>query len=127
MTDRTPPPPLAPRCPDCSICGAETNYVDESFECDNCGCYWPDSGAAYDEPGEWHWPDRQCDADIQPFVDNQFVDPTAPYKYRTYRCLLGQDHDGKHRHPAASAAFAASWSEPLSEERQEVTGGVRSE
>lgn len=86
MTTRPLPPPLEARCPDCSMCGAETEYYDEGFNCGPCAASWPDQHP--DEPGAWDDPDAdQCRWTAKGHANTE------------YRCLLGTDHKGGHNHP----------------------------
>jgi hypothetical protein len=90
-TARPLPPPLATRCPDCSICGEETHVEDGSYTCDTCSAYWPLDGLDYAE-GDWSDPDApQCTATVRPHLDNTWItDPVQ--KVREYRCVLTADH-----------------------------------
>ena len=94
MSARPKPPELYFPYPDCSVCGKETSHDGDSFYCEHCGIYWPDSGRGagdwYDEKAE------QCASTHQPLANNEFADG-KPYKYETKRCLLDAGHDGKHR------------------------------
>lgn len=104
---RTAPPPLTPRCPDCSICGKETYYEDGGFRCDDCAAWWDEDGLD-EKPGEWDEPEKpQCPATVQPHLENGYItDPEI--KTRVYRCVLDAGHDGDHADPDLYA-FAKGW------------------
>lgn len=102
VTPREVPPSLEFHAPDCPICGQETNPVDDFFDCESCECSW-------DRRGDFHeWDDpmaSQCEATIQPYVDNEYVVDT-PSKYKVFRCVLngghyeeGVEYPIKHAHP----------------------------
>ncbi|PXY20351.1 hypothetical protein [Prauserella endophytica] len=99
MTDtkeRPAPPAIEARAPDCPICWRETSFVDDCFECEDCGCYWP---KGFDEPGEWTEPDEpQCTSTHQPFKDNPYVRDQET-REQVLRCVLDDGHAGEHRHP----------------------------
>ncbi len=104
--ERPAPPPLEARCPDCSICGKETDYSDEQFVCEQCECYWPADNRAYDDRGEWNDPEaKQCAERVQPWLDNTWVtDPE--HKREVVRCLLDAshtEHDVPHGNPEMTA------------------------
>lgn len=100
--ERPAPPPLEARAPDCSICGKETSYCDESWLCESCDASWQADGSAYTDDGEWTDPDaEQCEVRVQPWLDKSYVtDPEQ--KRQVVRCLLDADHvlhDVPHRNP----------------------------
>lgn len=101
MTDtitRPAPPPLVPRCPDCSICGAETYFEDGGFRCDDCCAWWDETGLDQ-EPGEWDEPERpQCPVTVQPYRYNDYITDPA-IRSRVYRCVLSEGHADEHAHP----------------------------
>lgn len=109
MADRPLPPPLEARCPDCSVCGEETNYVDASFDCENCNCSWSESGVSYDS-GEWLDPEvDQCAETVQPYLDNTWIKDDDERKQKSYRCVRDADHVDstrpkvrEHAHPEMS-------------------------
>jgi hypothetical protein len=97
--ERPTPPPLEARCPDCSICGKETSYYDESFRCEGCEASWPADDRAYTDEGEWEDPEaEQCDERVQPWLNNPYVtDPE--HRRQVVRCLLNDGHSGNHANP----------------------------
>jgi hypothetical protein len=110
--ERPAPPPLEARCPDCSICGKETDYYDESFRCESCGACWPADNSAYTDEGDWEDPDaEQCDERVQPWLNKEWVtDPEQ--KRRVVRCLLDEGHVAhgeKHRNPDMTAMWTDGW------------------
>lgn len=94
MSTRPKAPELYFPYPDCSVCGESTSHDGDSFFCEHCDIYWPDSG------GEGEWYDEkaeQCPSTHQPFANNKHAKDTDSFKYETKRCLLASGHDGKHR------------------------------
>lgn len=92
-TPRPQPPPLEARCPVCSICGKETSYVDDDFECEHCGCRWPSVGYHLDV-GEWlDETATQCQATAQPYLDNTWIPDNDQRKQEVFRCVRNADHD----------------------------------
>jgi len=86
------PPLLEYRCPDCSICGKETSYEDESFTCEDCNCSWPERNA-YDFPGEWNDPEaQQCGETIRPYLTNTWIKADDIRKHLAFRCERDADH-----------------------------------
>lgn len=104
------PPPLEARAPDCSICGQETDYGDESFECEDCGVSWPSYGLSYTN-GEWNESDAdQCEEVVQPWLDNTWTTDLVR-KATAVRCLLDADHV-RHKIPHTNpemTAFVKGW------------------
>lgn len=90
-------PDLEFRAPDCPLCLAETNPVDGSFDCENCGLSWPPDGRdgyriREDLP--------QCTAERHPWVDYPLVKDAPNYAELAkhhYRCLLADGHRLPHR------------------------------
>jgi hypothetical protein len=106
-TERPSPPPLQMASPDCSICGHETNPVDNEFVCDNCNCSWP----VDDIGGIGTWDDDQvgqCTATVKPRINNDYFADDDPKKHEEFRCVLDADHPsvdeaglaGRHGNPA---------------------------
>jgi hypothetical protein len=100
------PPPLEVRCPDCPICGTETDASpDNTFDCQDCGCSWPrdqsNGGHPTDDPGEWNDPD----ADRCPATTTSTWWAEGVYAH----CLLtaghGRMHYGAHSDDPNAIAF----------------------
>jgi hypothetical protein len=92
ITARPLPPPLDPRCPDCSLCGRETDAFDGEWRCDRCAASWP---IHIDSFGEWTEPEAdQCDATCQPLANNALCSDEA--RAWICRCALTADHAGEH-------------------------------
>jgi hypothetical protein len=107
MTDTRPsPPPLEYETPPCSICCADTELEDGTFNCRQCECSWPVDST---DNGTW-WcvtngePKAQCEDTIQPFLK---LDPKIfPEIWKNrYRCYLDAGHEGGHMHPH----YIGSW------------------
>ncbi len=89
-------PALIHRNPDCSLCGEETELVDDYFQCGECGFYWPINGV-HDELG------TPCDEDtpicgnrVRPFID--YRGPVAlsqKTREQVYTCVLEAGHESQ--------------------------------
>ncbi|WP_018682212.1 hypothetical protein [Actinokineospora enzanensis] len=94
MTTRTPPPPLEPRAPECSICGKEVELIDDDWQCSPCDAYWPLSD--WNATGQWMSDDEQCAATVRPYEDE--IGEYAVLRDYEYRCLLVADHSRDEHH-----------------------------
>lgn len=91
---RMAPPPIEPRCPDCSVCGKET-YYEEGFVCEHCGIWWPEPDGI--TAGEWDEDDEaQCRWEVQPWKDD---DKYPGIQGHTYRCLFVEGHEAPEGQP----------------------------
>jgi hypothetical protein len=84
-------PDLEFRCPDCPLCGVETNSADGAFDCEGCNLTWSLDGTS----GERMDPHRpQCLAECMPHeakhADGSFRYPSLAG--RRYACALDADH-----------------------------------
>lgn len=86
MTSTIPPPGY--RCPDCRLCGRETDNADGELICIHCRVGW--SNSDYWRPGYRLDDEPQCAAETSPYPDQ----PTVAH-YR-YRCVLNDGHEGNH-------------------------------
>jgi hypothetical protein len=92
-TTRPAPPPLEPVTPDCSLCGATVELIDDYFTCTGCEALWP-TRTCHREPGTWHDAQaEQCRSIFAPWAG----DPRPFLATKAYRCLLGRHHDDRHR------------------------------
>ncbi|GGM85160.1 hypothetical protein GCM10012275_64880 [Longimycelium tulufanense] len=92
---RTPPPPLEPAMPDCSVCGEITDFYDEAYRCDSCGAAWRPEDA-YRDQGRWCDPDTtQCPSEIRPWPN----DSRPAVRDAAFRCLHTEGHKGMHIDP----------------------------
>lgn len=92
LADRAAPPDLEFRYPDCPLCCKEVGGDGGGFWCENCGTTWSRDG----QDGEWNDPDAaQCASTVQPFRDAGYPNIASD----VFRCLLADDHGGKHNNP----------------------------
>lgn len=93
---RPAPPPLELRCPDCSICGQETNpSPDRTFDCETCKVSWSYTGNGPDiGDGEWNDPDA-------PRCASTTTSTWWP-EGSSARCLLSADDHNAHFGPSGS-------------------------
>lgn len=84
-------PDLEFRCPDCPLCGNETNSVDDWFDCEWCNLTWDKRGTH----GQRQDPQRpQCTAECAPHDEKS---PSGGFRWpflagNRYRCALDADH-----------------------------------
>lgn len=81
---RPAPGELYYRCPDCAICGKETDADGDSFRCYACRCHWSMRGG---DDGEWDDPS-------EPICPKILTHEAIPVF--SGRCLLGEGHKGEH-------------------------------
>lgn len=85
---RMPIPPLAPRMPDCTLCGEETVF-EEGWVCEDCKVHWPASFDLLPGSTEDFEPRPQCPAEHEPSWG----------KGRRYRCAREAGHDVDPKQP----------------------------
>lgn len=114
-SERPVPPPLQPRCPDCSLCGEETNWEHDGYACQYCDAQWSERVTG-GEPGSWLEPDEpQCEETTSPYVDNTWIPDDDPRKNLVFRCLLS---DGHRAHPGVDGR-------PIPHANHEMTSCVK--
>lgn len=114
--ERALPPPLEARAPDCSMCGVEVAFEDDSWYCETCNCWW--SHDKWDDPGQWLDDTiEQCPAYGRPFEDSNYEN----IQNQEYRCYLDADHTGVHR-----SADGTEWTKAV-EHRSGTEPGLRYE
>jgi len=85
-------PPLEPRTPLCSICGDETDYMDEDFVCLDCEVRWPSETFHLDD-GTWDEPDaEQCPSELIPWPGHAEM----VLREARFRCERTADHARSH-------------------------------
>jgi hypothetical protein len=82
-------PQLEFRPPLCPLCDEDLNYED-GWDCANCQMWWHENG----QFGERFNTDKPlCGAEHAPHVRSRH----ETLRKQVYRCMLDQDHEGRHR------------------------------
>lgn len=85
-------PPYIFRMPECPLCGESCGHDGDAVNCEECGVFWPDDGAAgvrYDREET-----DACGAETRPYANQDRHPGLVGF---TYRCVLSEGHDGEHR------------------------------